>query len=163
MQISMIAAIGQNREIGLDNQLLWKLPDDMKFFRQHTLGKPILVARKTWESFGAKPLPGRRNVVLTRDTAYLAEGAEVVHSIDSALKLLEGEAEIMVIGGANLYEQLLPLSHNLYLTQVLSAFDADSFFPKLDLSQWREISREHHDIDERHEFAFDFVIMERQS
>lgn len=162
VQLALIAAMGRNREIGLGNRLLWKLPDDMKFFRQHTLSKSILVARKTWESFGSRPLPDRRNIVLTREHAFDAPGAELVHDIDAAIALVDNEEELMVIGGASLYEQMLPMAKRLYLTLVDADFEADSFFPEIDFGQWQEIYRQHHPIDERHQYAFDFIILERE-
>ena len=162
MKLSMIAAMGKGREIGFENCLLWKLPDDMKFFRQHTLGKSILVARKTWESFGSRPLPQRRNIVLSRDVSFSADGAEVVHDVDAALALAQGEKELMVIGGASLYEQMLPMIDRLYLTLVDADFQADSYFPVIDPSQWQEVFRQHHPVDDRHQYAFDFVILDRK-
>ncbi len=164
MTISIIAAMGKNREIGYQNELLWKLPNDMKFFRATTMGKPILVGRKTFESFGGKPLPGRTNIVITQDKTYQCEGAVIVHSIDDALSKGKAAAkndEIMIIGGASFYEQLLPLADRLYLTYVDGEFTADSWFPAFDESQWKEVKREQHTADEKNAFDHEFVVLDR--
>jgi len=153
--------MGRNRELGLANQLLWKLPGDMTFFRQTTMGKPILVGRKTYESFGGKPLPGRKNIVITRDQHYQSEGAIVVHHIDEALQQAGGVDEIMIIGGASFYEQSLPLADRLYLTFVDANFKADSWFPEFNLQEWQEVSCEPHFADEKNAFDYRFVMYER--
>ena len=165
MTISIIAAMGKNREIGYKNELLWKLPNDMKFFRATTMGKPILVGRKTFESFGGKPLPGRTNIVITQDKDYHREGAEIVHSIEEALSkgktASAPDDEIMIIGGASFYEQLLPLSDRLYLTYVDGEFTADSWFPEFDEAQWQVTKRESHSADEKNAFDHEFVILDK--
>lgn len=178
MTVSIIAAMGKRREIGYKNELLWRLPNDMKFFRSTTMGKPILVGRKTFESFGGKPLPGRKNIVITHDESYHQEGAFIVHSIEEALaearcsvetKGLESKSsgndntdnEIMIIGGASFYQQLLPLSDRLYLTFVDGEFTADSWFPEFDATQWKESRREFHSADEKNSFDHEFVIYDR--
>lgn len=160
--ISIIAAMGKNRELGLDNKLLWKLPVDMKFFRQTTMGKPILVGRKTYESFGGKPLPGRQNIVITRDDSYQSEGACIVHSIDDALTEAGDVDEIMIIGGASFYEQTLAKVDRLYLTYVDSTFEADSWFPMIDQTQWKESSRVLNRADDKNPFDCSFVVYDRQ-
>lgn len=157
----MIAAMGDNREIGLNNELLWKMPADMKHFRETTMGKPIIVGRKTYESFGAKPLPGRLNIVITRDANYDGNGATVVTSIQQALEAASDVEEVMVIGGASFYEQFLPQANRLILTYVHSSFEADAFFPEIDFSQWKEITREDHSADEKNQFSYSFVTYER--
>jgi len=162
MTISIIAAMGNQREIGYKNQLLWKLPNDMKFFRTTTMGKPILVGRKTFESFGGKPLPGRKNIVITKDQHYHKDGAYIVHSIDEALQMAKPADEIMIIGGANFYEQLLPIANRLYLTLVDGDFKADSWFPEIDFSQWQEIKREVHSVDDKNAFHHEFVTLDRK-
>ena len=161
MIISMIAAMGKNRELGLDNELLWKLPGDMKFFRETTMGKPIVVGRKTYESFGGKPLPGRQNIVITSAKDYAGAGATIVHSIDDAIEAAGDVEELMIIGGASFYEQMLPKADRLYITYVKSEFKADSWFPEFDLSQWKEKSRRACSADEKNLFDYDFVIYER--
>ncbi len=161
MTVSIIAAMGKQREIGYQNQLLWRLPNDMKFFRTTTMGKPILVGRKTYESFGGKPLPGRKNIVITKDTQYQAPGATVVHTVEDALAAAEPAEEIMVIGGASFYEQLLPKADRLYITYVDGEFTADSWFPAFDLSQWQVVQRELHEADEKNPYQHEFVIFDR--
>lgn len=160
--ISIIAAMGRNRELGLDNKLLWHLPVDMKFFRQTTMGKPILVGRKTYESFGGKPLPGRNNIVITKDKNYQSEGAVIVHSIDQALQEASDADEIMIIGGASFYEQTLPLADRLYLTYVDADFEADSWFPEFDIHEWKETSRQINKADDKNPFDCSFMVYDKQ-
>jgi len=162
MTISIIAAMGKNREIGYKNALLWKLPNDMKFFRSNTMNKPILMGRKTFESFGAKALPQRKNIVITRDPNYQSDTASIVHTIEDGLAMVANEDEIMIIGGASFYEQLLPIADRLYLTYVDGEFLADSWFPEFDASQWQESSREKHAADEKNAYDHEFVVLNRQ-
>ena len=131
--LSLIAAVARNRAIGKDNQLLWHLPEDMKHFRETTRGKPVVMGRKTWESLPEKfrPLPGRQNIVVSRDPAYKAHGADLAGSLEAALTLASGAEEIFVIGGEQLYRAALPLADRLYLTEVELAPEADAFFPDL--------------------------------
>ena len=150
-----------DRVIGIENRLPWKLPADMKWFRQHTLGKPIVMGRKTFESFGSKPLPERLNIVITRDRNYRAEGAVVVHDIDEALAAAGDAEEVMIIGGASFYEQMLPRADRLYLTFVHADVKGDAWFPEFDRSQWREVFREDHEADEKNPYGCRFVILER--
>jgi len=159
--ISIIAAMTDDRVIGINNSLPWKLPSDMKWFRQQTLGKPILMGRKTFESFGARPLPERTNIIVTRDKNYQAEGAVVVHSIDAALQAAGNVDEIMIIGGASFYEQMLPQARRMYLTRVHTEVAGDAWFPEFDKSQWREVSRIDCEADERNAYAHSFIILER--
>jgi dihydrofolate reductase len=161
MIISIIVAVGQRGEIGKDNALLWKLPNDMRWFVKNTKGKPIVMGRKTFESFGAKPLPNRKNIVITRDENYSAEGAVVVHNIDDAIAAAEPADEVMIIGGAEFYKQLLPRAQRLYLTRVEGSFDADAFFPMIPEYEWKETFCEEHDRDDEHEFEYVFRILER--
>ena len=161
--ISIIAAMGRNRELGLDNKLLWHLPVDMKFFRQTTMGKPILVGRKTYESFGGKPLPGRKNIVITKDKSYQSEGAVIVHSIDEAITQAGDVDEIMIIGGASFYEQTLPKVDRLYLTYVDANFEADSWFPEFDMNDWQETSRQLNKADDKNSFDCSFVVYDRKN
>jgi len=163
MIISMIAAMGENRELGLDNELLWRLPVDMKFFRETTMGKPILVGRKTYESFGGKPLPGRKNIVITQDESYRSEGAIIVHNIDDALAAAQDAEEIMIIGGASFYQQLLPRADRMYLTYVHQTFAADSWFPEFNQDEWQEISRRDNPADEKNPYSCTFVVFERKA
>ncbi|GEM84349.1 MAG: dihydrofolate reductase [Meiothermus sp.] len=157
-KIALVVAMDKNRAIGRGGALPWHLPDDLKRFRALTLGKTVLMGRKTYESIG-RPLPQRRNVVLTRDPAFHAEGLEVVHSLEEALKLGD---ELMVIGGGEVYAMFLPLATHLYLTLVDTAVSgADAFFPQWDRAGWRETYRAFHPPDERHAHAFTYVDLER--
>ena len=129
MKISIIVAMADKRVIGHDNRLPWHLPADLKHFKATTMGKPIIMGRKTWESIG-RPLPGRTNIVVTRDPRYTADGCVVVHSIDAALQACSGNEEVMVIGGAEFYRQVLPEASTLYLTLVHDEFEGDALFPE---------------------------------
>lgn len=162
MKISMIAAMTDDRVIGIKNTLPWKLPNDMKWFRQNTLGKPIVMGRKTFESFGAKPLPGRTNIIITRDQSYTAEDSVVVYSIDEALKAAGDVEEVMIIGGASFYEQMLPKADRLYLTFVHAEIEGDAWFPEFDLNEWNEIESIEHDMDEKNAYPHKFVIFDRK-
>ncbi|MDX2425050.1 MAG: dihydrofolate reductase [Cycloclasticus sp.] len=152
----MIVAMADNRAIGKGNELLWHLPDDFKHFKAITMAKPILMGRKTYQSIG-RPLPGRKNIVVTRDAAFTADGVLVVNSIDAALDAVKEEAEVMVIGGASFYQQMLPLADRLYVTHVHHHFDADTFFPEIDADQWRLMEQTEHAADKRHAFSFSFI------
>ena len=163
--IAIVVAIDQNRLIGADNGngLPWRLPDDMQWFVQQTMGKPVIMGRKTYESIPTKfrPLKGRHNIVLTRDRSYEARGATIVHSVEAALAAAGDVEEIVIGGGANLYAQLLPQTNRIYLTLIEAALDGDAHFPEIDWSAWRETFRQHHPADERHMFAFTWLILER--
>jgi dihydrofolate reductase len=166
--ISIIVAMDKNRLIGRNGRLPWRLPDDMKWFREQTMGKPMVMGRKTFESIPDRfrPLPGRHNIVLTRqrDTRqrdYEAEGVTVVHTIEAALAAAGAVDEIVVIGGADLYGQLLPQTKRLYLTLIDAEFTGDAYFPAIEGTAWREIYRQEHPVDERHDFPFTWLILER--
>ena len=141
--LSLIAAVARNRAIGKDNQLLWHLPEDMKHFRETTRGKPVVMGRKTWESLPEKfrPLPGRQNIVVSRDPAYKAHGADLAGSLEGALALAGGAEEVFVIGGEQLYRAALPFADRLYLTEVELEPAADAFFPELNPAVWQEVER----------------------
>ncbi|MEJ2382094.1 MAG: type 3 dihydrofolate reductase [Gammaproteobacteria bacterium] len=160
--ISLIAAMDENRVIGIDNRLPWKLPADLQYFRQVTMGKPILMGRKTYESIG-RPLPGRVNIVLTSDPAFTADGCTVVHSVEEALGAAGGSEEVMVIGGASLYRHMLPIAHRIYMTLVHARFEGDTQFPVIEPDEWREAEREDHAADERNVYRYSFVRYERRS
>lgn len=162
MIISLIWAMDENRLIGVENRLPWKLPADMKWFRRHTLGKPIVMGRKTFDSFGGRPLPERTNIVVTRDRGYTAEGAVVVYSIDEALEVAADADEVMIIGGASFYEQMLPKADRLYITQVHGQFEGDAWFPEFDMNAWQESGREEHPVDEKNAHACSFLSYERK-
>ncbi|MGD2137379.1 MAG: dihydrofolate reductase [Gammaproteobacteria bacterium] len=159
MKIALIVAMGSNRVIGRDNGMPWHLPADLKHFRQITLGKPVLMGRKTHESI-ARPLPERTNIVITREPDYDAPGCIVVHSIEEALRTAAG-AELMVIGGAELYRQLLPRTDTIYLTLIHQAFEGDTRFPDLPEADWRQAERVDHPPDERNPYPYSFIRLER--
>ena len=160
MKISLILAMGRNRAIGRDNQLPWHLPADLAHFKATTLGKPILMGRKTWESIG-KALPGRLNIVLTGQVGYHADGATVVNNIDAAISVCGSADELMVIGGAGGYQAFLPSAQKIYLTLIDEDFDGDTFFPELDEQQWHEEGREDHRADDRNPYDYSFRVLRR--
>lgn len=159
--IVLVVAVADNGVIGRGGALPWHLPDDLKFFKAVTMGKPLLMGRRTFESIG-KPLPGRRNLVLTRGAAAFPAGVEAVASIDAALALLPDTPELCVIGGATLFAQTLPVARRLYLTEVHGAVAGDVHFPHWDRADWRETERSEHPADERHLYAMSFVTLERR-
>jgi dihydrofolate reductase len=159
MVISLIVAMAANRVIGRDNKLPWRLPNDLRRFRALTMGKPLVMGRKTFESIG-RPLDGRHNIVVSRNPDYRAEGCTVVHSPEAALAAAVPAEELFVAGGAELYAQFLPQAHCLYLTLVHAHVQGDTYFPAFDQSQWREIEREEHRADGRHAYAYSFLILE---
>lgn len=161
--VALIAAAGDNWVIGRENQLPWRLPADMQYFRRTTMGKPIVMGRKTFESFGAKPLPGRHNIVLTRDASYIADGATVVGGLAAALTAAGDASEIMIIGGSELYSQALGMADRIYLTRVHGEFEGDAFFPVVDSTVWSEVSRDDHAPDERNAYAYSFLVLERKT
>jgi dihydrofolate reductase len=164
LEITLIAAMDRARAIGRGNAMPWHLSDDLKRFKALTLGKPIVMGRKTFESIG-RPLPKRRNIVLTRDQNFHADGVEVIHSLEAGLVNLESsdlEGEVMITGGGEVYSLALPLAHKMHLTFVDTLVEgADAFFPAWSPAQWRETVREFHGIDERHALEFSFVDLER--
>ena len=156
-KLSLIAAVDQHRAIGKGNALPWHLPADLKRFKALTLGKPVLMGRKTAESIG-RPLPGRRNLVLTRSGQAPFDGMESVASVDEALAMATGSGELCVIGGGEVYALCLPRATHLHLTLVETVVDgADAFFPAFDADAWRVAARESHPADEKHACAFEFV------
>lgn len=167
MIISMIAAIAENRVIGKDNDLVWDLPTDMKYFMSTTKEHCIVAGRRNYESIPPKfrPLKDRTNIIVTRNIDYRAPGAIVVNSLDEAIERarLEGETELFIIGGGEIYEQALPMAERLYLTEVKGNFEGDTYFPNYDKSLWKEDSRVAHSIDSKNAVAFDFVIYSRKS
>jgi dihydrofolate reductase len=156
--ISLVVAMDEADLIGRDGALPWRLPEDLRHFRRLTLGKTILMGRKTWDSLG-KPLDGRRNWVLSRDPAFRPPGAEVFATLDEALA--RGEEELVVIGGAELYRQTLPLARTLHLTRVHARVDGDTTFPAWSPADFRQTAIEHHPADARHAHAFSFITLER--
>ncbi|MFY9326793.1 MAG: dihydrofolate reductase [Georgfuchsia sp.] len=160
--LTLIAAVARNGTIGRDNTLPWRLPEDLKHFKALTIGHPIVMGRKTWESLG-RPLPGRLNIVVTRDTAYHAEGATVVNSLQDALHLVIDAEELFVIGGAEIYRLALPLADRLQLTELDADFDGDTHFPAFARSAWHETARVQHRADAGYDYAFVTYELRTQS
>ena len=159
-RLSLIAALAQNRVIGIENRLPWKLPEDLAHFKALTLGHPILMGRKTFESLG-RPLPGRRNIVITRNADYRSPGCEIAMSVPAAIDLCEQAEEVFFIGGAELYKQVLLLVDRLYLTEVQIDAQGDAWFPEFDRTVFAEMSREHNLGEKGDPLRFDFVVYER--
>ncbi len=159
MSLSIIVAVAKNGAIGKGNDLPWRLPADLQYFKKVTLGKPVIMGRKTFDSIG-KPLPGRLNIVVSRQASWLAEGVESVTSFEEALKIASNQDnvdEIMLIGGAQLYKAGMPFVDKLYVTEVDIEVDGDAFFPGISPEDWREISRESHAADEKNGLNYHFV------
>ena len=161
MIISIITAMDKNRLIGKENSLPWKLPADLQFFKRVTMAKPIIMGRKTFESIG-RPLPGRQNIIITRDQSFSAEGCDVVFSTEEAYEAVSTFEEAMVIGGANIYQQFLEKADRLYLTRVLSEFEGDAWFPEIDFSQWEMAEQEDHLADDKNECDYSFQVYNRK-
>jgi dihydrofolate reductase len=165
MILTLIAGVARNGVIGRDNQLLWHLPEDLKHFRAATMGAPVIMGRKTWESLPERfrPLPGRRNLVLSREAQYQAPGAEVVTSLDKALALARasGAPRAFVIGGEQIYREAMPLADELLLTEVERDFEGDAHFPAFSGSAFAEVAREQHQAAPPNDFAFSFVTYRR--
>jgi dihydrofolate reductase len=162
MRIAIVVAVAENGVIGKDNALLWRLPDDLKHFKAVTMGKPVIMGRKTFDSIG-RPLPGRTNIVISRQIGLRIEGCVVVDSLESAFAAAGNAQEVAVIGGADIYRQALPRTHVVYLTEVHASFDGDVTFPALSRDEWLETTREMHPADERHACAFTFVTLQRKA
>jgi dihydrofolate reductase len=158
--IAIIVAAAENGVIGSDNRLPWHLPDDLKRFKALSLGKPIVMGRRTFESIG-KPLPGRTNIVVTRQAGLAIAGVVVVNSLDAALAAAGAAPEVVVIGGAEIFRQALPRADVIHLTRVHARIAGDVVFPGLEPGKWRETAVEHHAADERHQYAFTFVTLQR--
>ena len=163
MTISIIVAAGKNNEIGQRNRLLWRLPEDMKRFRDLTTGHVVVMGRKTFASLPKGALPNRTNVVITRDKDLQLDNCTVLHSLDEALVRFNGEDDIFIIGGASIYEQALPVADNIFLTRVLSVFpEADSFFPEMNPEEWQIVSKEVFSADEKNPFSCIFYEYKRR-
>ncbi len=160
-KISLIVAMDENNLIGSNNGLPWHLPADLAFFKRSTMGKPIIMGRKTFESIG-KPLPGRRNIVVTRDPSFSAEDCDVANGIDAAIALCRDDEEVMLIGGANLYQQSFELVTDLYITRIHHEFDGDTWFPDFDESKWKIENRENFEADHCNPHAYSFTKFVRE-
>ena len=162
MKLTTIAAVADNGVIGKDNDLIWHLPDELKHFKQLTKGHTIVMGRKTWESIGAKPLPKRRHIIITRNADYFATGAEVVTSVDAALALIENDEQPFIVGGAEIYKLAMPFVKRLELTYIHNDFEGDTYFPEFDKNEWEVTSEVRHEADEKHQWPFTFVQLNRK-
>jgi len=158
--VTLVAAIAENGVIGHGNRLPWHLPADLKRFKALTMDKPILMGRKTFEAI-SKPLPGRRNLVLSRSADFRAPGVETVGSVEAALAICADAPELMVIGGAEVYRLFLPLVRRIYLTRVHAPIVGDTRFPNCDWNEWRKVDRSTHPVDGKHAYAMTFLTLER--
>lgn len=158
--VSIIVAIAQNGTIGDKNSLLWHIKEDMRFFRTTTSGHAVIMGRKTFESLGSKPLPKRTNIVITRQDVVF-EGALTAHSLEEAIRMADGDEEIFVIGGAQIYAEALKVADRLYITRVEHDYEGDTSFPEFDLSAWRLVAEERHERGEEYEYPFSFQTFDR--
>ena len=163
MNITLVVAASENNAIGLNNQLLWHLPKDMRFFKNTTWGMPILMGRKTFESMGSKPLNGRLNIIITRNKNWISEGVTVAHTMEEAIELATKFSynELLVIGGGEIYEMALPMAQKIWLTRVHTTIEGDVYFPKLNTG-WEMVSSTQNAADEKHKFSFDFECWKRK-
>jgi len=166
MITSMIAAVAENGVIGKDGHLAWHLPDDMKYFIETTLGHHVIMGRKNYEAIPTKfrPLKDRTNIIVTRNKSLKSSDCIIVHSLNEALIVARenGEEEVFIIGGSEIYKMGIEFADRLYITEILGEFEGDTFFPEWDKSDWLEISREHHPVDDKHKNSFDYVIYTRK-
>ncbi len=160
MKLSIIVAMDRNRVIGKGDALPWHISSDLKNFKKITMGKPIVMGRKTHESIG-RPLPGRDNIILTRDKNYQVEGCTVLHSMEEIFEHCKDVKEVMITGGSEIYKLSLEQATNLYLTEVHTEIEGDTYFPEFDRDEWEEVSREDFEADEKNEFDYSFVLLER--
>ncbi len=162
MKLSILVAISDNRVIGREGGMPWHLSADLKRFKRLTMGHPLLMGRKTYDSIG-RPLPGRTSVVITRQESLdLPKGVLVAHHLDEALRLVAEQDEVFVIGGGEIYEQTLPLATRLYMTRVHARVDGDTYFPTFDSKPWQVVDEERHEPDEKNDYAYSFVTLERK-
>ncbi|GAB3204444.1 dihydrofolate reductase [Pontibacter aydingkolensis] len=160
--VNIIVATAENNVIGKDNQLIWHLPADLKHFKQLTMGHPILMGRKTYESIG-KPLPGRTSIIITRQKDFEAEGCIVAHSVQEAIeKAKELDEQVCIIGGAEIYKQALPLTDCIELTKIHHSFDGDTFFPEINEKDWEVVAEEKHEPDEKNKYSYTFLTLKRK-
>lgn len=160
--ISIIVAIAENFAIGKNNDLLWHIPGDMKYFKRITVGHPVIMGKRTYDSLPRRPLPNRRNIVITDVPGETIDGCEMAYSIGDAIALCDAGDENFIIGGASVYKQFLPHADRLYLTRVHKAFEGDVYFPELDFSQWELQSKEDHPPDEQNDFSYAYEIYDRK-
>ena len=167
MNLALICAMAENRTIGRNNSLPWKLPEDLKYFKRTTMGNSIIMGRKTWESIG-RPLPGRTNIVISRDSNYEAEKAKVVNSLGAAITLAEnlaaidGSKEAFIIGGAGLYKEALPLADRFHLTRVHAQVEGDTFLAEFNEDEWKEVSRKYFKKSEMNPYNYTICLLQRR-
>ncbi len=167
MKIVLIAAFAQNRVVGINNTLPWHLPEDLKYFKRTTSGKAIIMGRKTYDSIG-RPLPNRTNIVISRNRDFQAEGVRVVTSLEAAIELakevnyINDVQEVMIIGGASIYEAALPIADRLYLTHVHAEIEGDAYFPEVNFKQWVEVSREDYQASDKNPYDYSFVVYDKK-
>ena len=168
MEVCIVVAMEENRAIGKDNDLLWHLPADLRHFKEKTMGHPMIMGRRTFESIG-KALPGRTSIVVTSDSSWSAAGVLTVSSIEQALRAAESDArvrgveKVMIIGGAQIYEQMIEKAQRLFVTEVHTSMEADAFFPEIDLDQWQEVSRQDFNADALNSLAYSFVEYQQKT
>jgi dihydrofolate reductase len=160
--ISIIVAIAENLAIGKNNDLLWHIPGDMKYFKSVTSGHPVIMGKRTYDSLPRRPLPNRRNIVITDVPGEVIDGCEMAYSIDEAIALCDKAEENFIIGGASVYKQFIPFTDRLYLTRVHKSFEGDVFFPELNFSEWQLLSREDHGPDGVNDFAYSYEVYDRK-
>jgi len=163
MRVSAVVAASENGVIGREGGLPWHVSSDLKLFKEITLGKPVIMGRRTWESLPRKPLPGRRNIVITRQADFVAEGAELVHSVDEALAVCAGEADVSIIGGGQVYAEAMSRTDRIYLTRIHLDVDGDTFLPELKASEWHEVERRRFARGERDDAEFTLIVMDRMT
>jgi dihydrofolate reductase len=159
MIVSIVVAISENNAIGKDNKLLWYMPADLRHFKDITTGHTVIMGRKTYDSVG-KPLPNRRNIIITRQPIAIT-GCEVVNSIDAALALCSNEAEVFIVGGAEIYRQAMHLTNRIYLTIIHKEFEADTYFPEIKADEWKQVSKQDFEPDEKNLLPYSFITYER--
>lgn len=166
MIISMIAAVAENLVIGRDNDLVWRLPDDMKYFMETTTNHHVIMGRRNYESIPHKfrPLPDRVNIIVTQQDSYEAPECLITNSIEEAIEIArkDNQEEVFIIGGGQIYAQAMDIADRLYVTEIKASFEGDTFFPEIDKTDWLELSRKNHPTDDRHQHEFDFVVYERR-
>ena len=160
MILSLIVAVSKNNVIGVDNRLLWHMPADLKHFKTTTMGSPVIMGRKTYESIG-KPLPGRTNIVVTRNEDFEADGCTVANTLQEAVDLCEKEKEVFIIGGGEVYKQAIHTADRIYITRIDHLFEGDTHFPEINFSEWKLVKYEKHHADEKNQYEYSFAQYER--
>lgn len=162
MILSMISAVAENKVIGNKNTLPWHMPADFKYFKDATLGKTVVMGLNTFKSIGEKPLPGRKHIILNNDPNYVPPtDCAVAHSIDEVVAMTKDVKEVMICGGASVYKQFLPLAQRLYLTYIHQSFEGDTYFPEVNLAEWKEVKRIDCQADEKNKYDYSFVVLEK--